>query len=81
MCNFFGEKFLGKVANAAHEHGYVGEVRGALKGDRVRATHRLFQGLSHVLNKNAAMQLATFSRNSWVPLALPVWQGSSRPRE
>ena len=72
---------MGKVANAAHEHGYVGEVRGALKGDRVRATHRLFQGLSHVLNKNAAMQLATFSRNSWVPLALPVWQGSSRPRE
>jgi hypothetical protein len=38
MCNFFGEKFLGKVANAAHEHGYVGEVWGALKGDRVRAT-------------------------------------------
>jgi len=45
------------VANAAHEHGYVGEVWGALKGDRIRAMHRFFQGLSSVLNKTVAMQL------------------------
>ena len=29
-------EFLGKVANAAHEYGYVGEVWGTLKGDRIR---------------------------------------------
>ena len=39
------------------EYGYVGEVWGALKGDRIRAMHRLFQGRSYVLNKNVAMQL------------------------
>ena len=50
-------KFLAKVADAAHEYGYVGEAWGALKGDRIRAMHRLFQGPSYVLNKNVAMQL------------------------
>ena len=50
-------EFLEKVANAAHEYGYVGEVWGTLKGDRIRAMHYLFQGLSYVLNKNVAMQL------------------------
>ena len=45
------------MADAAHEYGYVGEAWGALKGDRIRAMHRLFQGLSYVLNKNVAMQL------------------------
>merc|ERR1719331_2978504 len=50
-------EFLEKVANAAHEYGYVGEVWGTLKGDRLRAMHNLFQSLSYVLNKNVAMQL------------------------
>ena len=50
-------KFLAKPADAAHEHGYLGEVWGALKGDRIRAMHRLFQGLRYALNKNVAMQL------------------------
>ena len=47
-------KFLVKVADAAHEYGYVGEAWGALKGDRIRAMHRLFQGLSYVLVRDVA---------------------------
>ena len=74
MCNF-----LGKVANAAHEYGYAGEVWGALKGGRIRAMHRLFQGLGYVLNKNVAAQPATFSRNSRVPGLIPPQRAKPRP--
>ena len=76
MCNFLGEKFLGKVANAAHEHGYVGEVWGALKGDRNPGDATASSKASAAsLNKNPC---------SW-PLSPGTrgchWQGSSRPRE
>ena len=56
-------KLLEMVANAAHEHGYVGEVWGSLKGDRIRAMHCFFQGLSFVLNKTVANQLVHAQNN------------------
>ena len=50
-------ELLEKVANAAHEQGYVGEAWGTLKGDRIRAMHGLYMGVSYALNKSVAMQL------------------------
>ena len=50
-------ELLDMMASAAHEQGYVGEVFGALKGDRIRAMHAFFQNFSYVLNKNVAAQL------------------------
>ena len=50
-------KFLEKVADAAHEQGYVGEAWGTLKGDRIRAMHGLYMGVSYALNKSVAIQL------------------------
>ena len=47
----------GKVADAAHEQGYVGEAWGTLKGDRIRAMHGLYMGMSYALNKSVAQQL------------------------
>ena len=44
-------ELLSRVADAAHQQGYVGEVWGTLKGDRVRAMHGLFRNLSSALNK------------------------------
>ena len=73
-------EFLGKVANAAHdschEHGYVGEVWGALKGDRNPGDATASSKASAAsVNKNPC---------SW-PLSPGTrgchWQGSSRPRE
>ena len=46
-----------KVADAAHEQGYVGEAWGTLKGDRIRAMHGLYMGVSYALNKSVAIQL------------------------
>ena len=48
---------LEKVADAAHEQGYVGEAWGTLKGDRIRAMHGLYMGVSYALNKSVAIQL------------------------
>merc|ERR1712196_313113 len=45
------------VADAAHEQGYVGEAWGTLKGDRIRAMHGLYMGVSYALNKSVAIQL------------------------
>ena len=50
-------EFLEKVADAAHEQGYVGEAWGTLKGDRIRAMHGLYMGVSYALNKSVAIQL------------------------
>ena len=50
-------ELLEKVADAAHEQGYVGEAWGTLKGDRIRAMHGLYMGVSYALNKSVAMQL------------------------
>merc|ERR1712078_525443 len=50
-------ELLEKVANAAHEQGYVGEAWGTLKGDRIRAMHGLYMGVSYALNKHVAIQL------------------------
>merc|ERR1711965_378202 len=50
-------ELLSRVADAAHQQGYVGEVWGTLKGDRVRAMHGLFRNLSFALNKCTATQL------------------------
>ena len=38
-------ELLEKVADAAHEQGYVGEAWGTLKGDRIRAMHGLYMGV------------------------------------
>ena len=45
------------VIVAAHEQGYVGEAWGTLKGDRIRAMHGLYMGMSYALNKSVAQQL------------------------
>ena len=45
------------MADAAHEQGYVGEAWGTLKGDRIRAMHGLYMGVSYALNKSVAIQL------------------------
>ena len=50
-------QLLEKVADAAHEQGYVGEAWGTLKGDRIRAMHGLYMGVSYALNKSVAIQL------------------------
>ena len=50
-------ELLEKVADAAHDQGYVGEAWGTLKGDRIRAMHGLYMGVSYALNKSVAMQL------------------------
>ena len=50
-------ELLEKVADAAHEQGYVGEAWGTLKGDRIRAMHGLYMGVSYALNKSVAIQL------------------------
>ena len=50
-------QLLERVADAAHEQGYVGEAWGTLKGDRIRAMHGLYMGVSYALNKSVAMQL------------------------
>ena len=50
---------LEKVADAAHEQGYVGEAWGTLKGDRIRAMHGLYMDVSYALNKHVAIQLDT----------------------
>ena len=51
------EELLAMVACAADRQGYVGEVWGTLKGDKIRAMHGLCRGLSYALNKGVAMQL------------------------
>ena len=50
-------ELLSRVADAAHQQGYVGEVWVTLKGDRVRAMHGLFRGLSHALNNCEAIRV------------------------
>ena len=50
-------ELLSRVAEAAHQQGYVGEVWVTLKGDRVRAMHGLFRGLSHALNNCEAIRV------------------------
>ena len=50
-------ELLEKVADGAHEQGYVGEAWGTLKGDRIRAMHGLYMGVSYALNKSVAIQL------------------------
>ena len=44
---------FGEYGRRGNEYGCVGEAWCALKGDRILAMHRPFQGLSYGLNKNA----------------------------
>lgn len=49
-------RLLVMVAHADGQ-GYVGEVWGTLKGDKIRATQCLYRGLSHAVGKGVATQL------------------------
>ena len=81
-------ELLSRVADAAHQQGYVGEVWGTLKGDRVRAMHGLFRKLSFALNKCSATQLVHaqetahghYVRRSCLPRRHYSWSRRTIPR-
>ncbi len=71
-------ELLEKVADAAHEQGYVGEAWGTLKGDRIRAMHGLYMGVSYALNKSVAIQLDRAQTEHLFGLCRQIWEPISR---